>query len=325
MRTDWAGLASALADLLKINDHDRQKLVICGISAGFASVFGTPIAGALFGVEVLFLGQMLYEVLFPAFVSGMVSFQVSLLLGNTYFYNNFTVVPYADNALLLHAFILGILCGIAALIFIKLFGLVKLSLKKLDGHSYLKTFVGGVLLVLVGNYISDQYLGLGIEIMEAGLNGDTLPWSAALWKMFTTAITLETGGSGGVLTPLFVIGTAVGNAFGNFVSASNIAVYSAIGLVSTLSAAANTPIAATVMAVELFGSQVAPYAAISCVVGYIFIGHNSVYSSQVLVSRKSASIAVDMGKMLSDTGQVRIYPRKDTAFRKLLLWLRKHQ
>lgn len=319
-----AGLASAWADWLNINDRDRPKLVICGISAGFASVFGTPIAGALFGIEVLFLGQMLYEVLFPAFVSGMVSYQASLWLGNTYFYHQLAIEPYSNNAMLIHAFILGIVCGVAALMFIKLFDVVALIMRKLEQRPYLKSFTGGLIVMLIGLLVSEGYLGLGIETMEAGLQGEVLPWSASLWKMLATAVTLESGGSGGVLTPLFVVGTAVGNLFGILVSASNLAVYSAIGLVATLSAAANTPISATVMAIELFGANIAPYAAISCVVAYVFVGHNSIYPSQVLSAKKSASIAVDTGKMLSETDHARIYPRKDTAFRRLLLWMRKH-
>ena len=81
-----AGLTSFFSDILKFDDHDRKKLVICGISAGFAAVFGTPIAGSIFGVEVLFVGAILYEVLLPSFIAGITAYQVSSSLGVTYFH-----------------------------------------------------------------------------------------------------------------------------------------------------------------------------------------------------------------------------------------------
>ena len=88
-----AGLSSAFADLLRFGNRDRKKLVICGISAGFATVFGTPIAGAIFGVEVLFVGGLIYDVLLPAFVAGIVGYHVSSGLGITYFYHQLNFVP----------------------------------------------------------------------------------------------------------------------------------------------------------------------------------------------------------------------------------------
>lgn len=93
-----AGLSSLIADLFRFSDSDRKKLVICGISAGFSTVFGTPIAGAIFGVEVLFIGSLLYEVLLPSFVAGIVGYQVSSALGVTYFQDPLNFIPYFQTS-----------------------------------------------------------------------------------------------------------------------------------------------------------------------------------------------------------------------------------
>jgi len=103
-----AGLASFFADLFKFKPHERKKLVICGISAGFASVFGTPIAGAIFGVEVLYAGSILYEVLLPSFIAGIVSYHVASRFGITYFHHNMNFVPTFDLNILAYVTLAGI-------------------------------------------------------------------------------------------------------------------------------------------------------------------------------------------------------------------------
>jgi H+/Cl- antiporter ClcA len=113
-----AGLASAFGGMLRLNDIDRRKLVICGISAGFATVFGTPIAGALFGVEVLVLGQMMYDVLFPSFVAGIIGFHVASRLGVSYPRLAARIIPPATGWSFAEMIMLGIWCGVIALIFI---------------------------------------------------------------------------------------------------------------------------------------------------------------------------------------------------------------
>lgn len=120
-----AGLASVFSDILQFDEKDRKKLVICGISAGFSTVFGTPIAGAIFGVEVLFIGGLLYDVLLPSFVAGIVGYQVSSSLGITYFYEPLNFVPMFSSQFFIKVCLSGLFFGICSLFFIeilKLFG-----------------------------------------------------------------------------------------------------------------------------------------------------------------------------------------------------------
>lgn len=313
-----AGLASGFGSLLRINDIDRRKLVICGISAGFATVFGTPIAGALFGVEVLFLGQLLYDVLFPAFVAGIIGYHVSHALGVQYFHHTIRFVPQFSEWIFLKTILCGVFCGIAALALIEAMHLSEYAFARLRGWKPLRALVGGALLALIGGLVSPRYLGLGLETMESGLNGRSLSADACLWKIVATAITLGCGGSGGVVTPIFFIGTTVGNLFARLFGGAYYATYSAIGMVALLAGAANTPISASVMAIELFGPQIASYAALACAVSFIMVGHRSVYPSQVLVVQKSPSLDVPTGKPVEDIETVKIAPRPKTLLNTVL-------
>ncbi|MCG3146857.1 MAG: Chloride/fluoride channel protein [Verrucomicrobiae bacterium] len=294
-----AGIASGLASLGRIRDVDRRKLVICGVSAGYAAVFGTPIAGALFGVEVLFLGQILYDVLLPSFVAGITAYHVASALGVTYFHFTLEVFPIFTSRVFGQILLLGVWCGLGALLLIEALKLGHRLFQHLRWWKPVNAVLGGALLSGVGGLVSTRYLGLGLETIEDGLRGQVLEKSAFFWKLMATAITLSCGGSGGIVTPIFFLGTAAGNLFSVLFHTGNIATYSAIGMVALLAGAANTPIAASVMAIELFGSSIAPYAAIACIVAFLMSGHRSVYPSQVLSMLKSGSLNATTGKALS--------------------------
>ena len=115
-----AGLTSFFSDVLRFDDHDRKKLVICGISAGFAAVFGTPIAGSMFGVEVLFVGAILYEVLLPSFIAGITAYQVSSSLGITYFHGQVNVIPVFSELFLFKVMLAGLFFGVCSIILIEM-------------------------------------------------------------------------------------------------------------------------------------------------------------------------------------------------------------
>jgi H+/Cl- antiporter ClcA len=295
-----AGLASAFGSLLRLEGVDRRKLVICGISAGFATVFGTPIAGALFGVEVLVLGVVMYDVLFPSFVAGIVGFHVATLLGVNYSSVTAKIIPPLTGWSFAEMLMLGIWCGLIALIFIEIMKLAERLFARLHWHPVSKALLGGGLLVVIGKFTSTSYLGLGLDTMEAGLNWEVLPVGAAFMKAIATAITLGSGGSGGVVTPIFFIGTAAGNLFAYLFHEPLVATFSAIGMVALLAGAANTPIAASVMAMELFGAGIAPHAAVACMVSFLIVGYRSIYPSQVLGMQKSTSLKVETGRPLSE-------------------------
>lgn len=305
-----AALSSAFSGLLRFNDRDRKKLVICGISAGFAAVFGTPIAGALFGVEVLFVGTMLYDVLLPSFVAGIIGYQVSSSLGVAYFHEPISILPAFSSYFFLKICLAGLFFGLCSLILIETLGLFERLSHRVPIGKPLKGLIGGSALVLLSLLFSTHYLGLGLETIKSVLDGSAAPHGAFLLKMLFTAITLSFGGSGGIVTPIFFVGATAGSVFGS-VLGFDMALFSAIGMVSLLAGAANTPISASIMAIELFGPQIAPYAAVACVISFLMTGHRSVYPSQVLSLSKSSSLTVSKGREMRDVRDVVFEPGRE--------------
>lgn len=304
-----AGISSTVASIFRMSDDDRKKIVICGISAGFASVFGTPIAGALFGIEVLFIGQMLYEVLLPSFVSGFTAYYVASSMGIKYLHNTISVVPQFSEKVFWDTVLSGIFFGIVSLILIEMMQSISRFFKKQFWTLFRKAMVGGIILAGIGLLISPDYLGLGVSGIEKMLKGENYPGYSFLLKSFTTSITLSTGGSGGIITPIFFIGASAGNFFSRFISVDPVT-FSALGMVSVLSGCANTPISASILAIELFGANIGPYAALSSIVSFIMSGHRSVFPSQKIGIRKSASIKVRLMEEVEDIQSVEIEMRK---------------
>ena len=302
-----AALASGFSGLLRFSDQDRKKLVICGISAGFATVFGTPIAGALFGVEVLFVGTMLYDVLLPSFVAGIVGYQVSSAFGITYFHEAVSLVPVFSSYLFLKICLAGLFFGLCSLTLIESIYLFERLSHRVKVWKPIKGLIGGLALIILSLLFSTRYLGLGLETIRLSLDGGSIPGVAFLLKILFTAITLSFGGSGGIVTPIFFVGATAGSVFGSILGFDP-KLFAAIGMVSLLAGAANTPISASIMAIELFGPEIAPYAAVACVISFLMTGHRSVYPSQVLSFAKSSSLEVAKGSEMRDAGKVIFQP-----------------
>lgn len=286
-----AGLAYTFAKIIQLNRNDAKRLVICGISAGFAAVFGTPISGALFGAEVLYLGSMRYDVMFPCLVAGVVAHTVCQA-------GHSVRVKIAIPDVITHSHVESVLIALGSGIFFGLVALLLIQMLKLAEHlkdkthlkAELNAVLGGVVLIGVF-YVSPRSVGLGIPLLTNVFAGDQVPLFAAWWKIAATSITLGFGGSGGIVTPMFVIGATSGYALAH-VFGGPTAMLGAFGMVALVAAGAGTPIAASVMALELFGPTIGTYAAIACCTAYIVVGHRSVYPSQLLGGAKSASIDI---------------------------------
>ena len=302
-----AGVASLLSTLLKFSKHDRKKLVICGISAGFATVFGTPIAGAIFGVEVLIIGVIMYDVLLPSFIAGFAAFTTAQFLGIEYTYYDLHFVQdiSLDLVLIAKVVLAGLFFGFVSDIVITSISHTHSFIKKVKLSPYVKAFIGGSLIVILTLIFGKEYIGLGLDTIAEALNPDPtayvdIHWYTFLLKTVFTSLSLGAGGSGGVITPIFYIGATSGNFLGSIISPEHISLFAALGFVSVVAATTNTPIASTIMAVELFGIDIAHYAALAAVISFLISGHRSIFSSQILAMRKSEMLSVKIGEEIEN-------------------------
>ncbi|OEZ50226.1 chloride/fluoride channel protein [Janthinobacterium sp. MP5059B] len=280
-------MGGALADQLtrrfRLNNEDRRIILMAGISAGFASVFGTPLAGALFGLEVLAIGRLRYEAMLPCLLAAVIADQVGLLWGQLFnIHHTHYAVPLipAISAWTLSAMVIaGVLFGVTGNVFAQATHGLSGLMKRWIRYAPLRPLAGGVIIAIAVWLIgTDQYIGLGIPTIVDALK-EPLPAYDFLGKMAFTIVSLGTGFKGGEVTPLFFIGATLGNALGPLLH-QPVTLLAAIGFVAVFAGAANTPIASTLMAMELFGAEIGVYAAIACVVAYLFSGHAGIYRAQ---------------------------------------------
>ncbi|HUT85451.1 MAG TPA: chloride channel protein, partial [Elusimicrobiales bacterium] len=198
-----AGIGSNLAQFLNLTAEDGRKLMICGVSAGFAGVFGVPISGALFGLEVLFVGRLFYDVMFPALVAGITAFQVTKYLGVAYQYHPIDLVHVFSEQFFIKVILAGIFFGICSFVLIELTKYGHL-ISRFIGMRFSKKlipFIAGVLIVIIGFTVAPSYLGLGMNEINSVLHGNSVAWYGFLVKIVVTSLTFIAGGVGGIITP----------------------------------------------------------------------------------------------------------------------------
>lgn len=271
--------------LFTLNKKDTKMMLLCGMAGGFAAVFGTPIASALFAIEIVVIRRPQIKALYPALLTSFVALYIcgSLALVNfhltieTQVFNPTTMLLVAGCALLLALVSLLYSLGMHSLgTLYKLFPV----------NDYLKAILGGLLIVGLAVLFGKEYLGLGETTFEnILLTGTTLFVAAPLIKILFTAITLNWGGVGGVVTPMFFIGISTGASFGLLAGngdPSQVVLFGAIGLIAMVSATCKTPLAATVLGLELFGLSGGIYFALAAVIAYLVTWKIRFFRTQIV-------------------------------------------
>jgi len=286
-----ASFADWLAHRLRLDAELRRQLLAAGVAGGFGAVFGTPIAGAIFGLEFVVLGRIEYRALIPALVASLIGDLVTRAFGIVH-------TPYhAASHLALTPLLLGkwvlfaVAIALTATAFIELTHLLKRSGEKHLARLPLRMFVGGVVVVVLWKLIgTSDYLGLGVPTIVRAFDDPTLPTYAFAAKLVFTAVTLGAGFLGGEVTPLFFMGAALGGVLAKLLGLP-LELGAGVGMAAMFAAASNTPLALSIMAVELLGAEILPHVAIVAVLAYLLTGHRSIYTAQrVLLGKDGAAL-----------------------------------
>jgi H+/Cl- antiporter ClcA len=270
--TDW------FARLARINAGDRRTMLIAALSGGFGAMFGVPLAGTVFGLEVQSVGRMRYEALLPALVASVVGDQVVRALGGTHDVTPH-LSPTVDAELLAKVALAGLAFALAGIVFIDLTHAVKRTVGALITWPPARPIFGGVVVVGLALLVGRDYLGLSLPLAADALSGHDIGIEVFALKIVFTAVTLGSGFQGGEVTPLFIIGATLGGALAHALGVP-VEVLAAVGYVAVFAGAANTPLTCTIMGIELFGTGMVVPLAVGCVVSYIFSSHRSIYRGQ---------------------------------------------
>lgn len=273
-------LADQLNKWLKWSANDRKIILLIAVSAGFSSVFGTPLAGAIFALEIMiFKGNIKYDAIFPAFVTGFFADYICRLWGIEHTHYFISEVPILDWMNVLWCILLGLFFGWGAYGFKKSMYFFSFLFNRINIYLPLKPVLGGLILLGVYQFFDTQkFAGLGIETIQ---NAFVQPqdYFIFLGKIIFTAFTLSAGFKGGEVTPLFFIGATLGSFLSVFIPLP-LSLLAAMGFVAVFAGATHTPIACVVMGLELFGLEATVYFVICVWIAHRFSGKNSIYSAQ---------------------------------------------
>lgn len=280
-----ATLSDQISKFIKFSVGERKTLLVAGSGAAFSAVINAPFAGVIFGMEVILIGKLKLFALFECAVASFVAYYTAAFFHTPHFiYPRFEISAFSFQ-IAFYIAIAGIIFGLASRIFVFSTHFIQKTLASFISYSPLRTFVGGILLVALYQMPeTHQFRGLGIAGIGKALT-EPQGFDISALKALFTAITIGSGFKGGEFVPLLFIGTNLGSALSAIIPVS-FKLLAAVGFAGVIAGATNTPLACSIVAMEIFGIQIAPYAIIACFMSYYFSGHKGIYKTQRLERKK---------------------------------------
>ena len=280
------GIGYHVGRLLRLDDKDMRLVTLCGMSAVFAALFGTPLTATIFALEVISVGILYYSGLIPCLVASVTAYAVSLLFGIEPMRYTVELLPL-QLGMSLRVCGLAVVCALVSIVFCVAMHRTEHFAKSRIKNIYLRVFLGGLIIIGLTLVIGDEsYNGTGTDIISSALGEGKAPTWGFLWKIIFTAVTIGFGFKGGEIVPTMFIGATLGCVLGPILGIPA-QFAAAIALVAVFCGAVNCPIASIILSVELFGSGELLYFALACGISYMLSGYFGLYSSQKIMYSKT--------------------------------------
>lgn len=273
------GLGTALSRLLKLSEGETRLMTMCGMSAVFSAVFGTPLTAAVFSIEVASVGRISSTAVLPCMISSLTASYLARLLGAAGESYVLQGVPALSLGSLWPALVLGLICALVSILFCEVMHTSRKLFSRFFPNRYVRVAVGAALVVGVSLLLgTGRYNGAGADVIVEAIEGEALPWDGLL-KLLLTAITLGCGMKGGEIVPAFFVGSTMGCLLGPLVGLGP-SFGAGLCLVGLFCGVVNCPIASILLSVELFGGEGVPFFALISAVSFACSGRHSLYSAQ---------------------------------------------
>lgn len=279
-------IGNGIGTLFHFDEKDKHIMIMCGMSAAFSALFGTPMAAAFFSMEVVSVGIMHYAALVPCVISSLIAHGIAASFDVSPEIFPLREIPAFTLASSVKISVLAILCAVVSILFCILLHQSETLYKKFFKNPYIRIFAGGCFVILLTLLVGDQrYNGAGMNMIASYMNNGTVPWEAFLLKMLFTAVTLGAGYKGGEIVPTFFTGAAFGCLFGNLIGFSP-ALCTAVGMSALFCGVTNCPITSLLISFELFGYEGMPYFLLAIAFSYMLSGYFGLYHSQKIIYSK---------------------------------------
>lgn len=285
-------ISASIGRAMHLDDKDSRIITMCGMSAAFAALFGTPIAAAVFAMEIVSVGVMYYAAIVPCVLSAIIGVGLAETLSVAPTAFHILGMPQTSALLLLQVIAMGVLGAMVSMLFCRAMHLAPALYDKFLPNHLIRAAVGGVLVVVLTLIIgSRDYNGAGTQLIAAALAGNAEP-EAFLLKILLTALTLGAGFKGGEIVPAFFTGSTFGCAAASLIGLSP-SFGAALGMIAVFCGVTNCPLTSILLAFELFGGEQLSMFALVCAISYMLSGYYSLYSEQKIVYSKLRPVYIN--------------------------------